>query len=67
MGIVFAIIGFVVGAIIGMGMLVLIIGDGRNLAYRGLVARHPSIRPLFRLIIVGCGVVVAYLAHGLAD
>ena len=67
MGIVFAAIGFIVGAVIGMmGLMWLALGGGRHLAYRDLVSRHPPIRLLSGLAIIGCGVVVAYLAQGLA-
>jgi hypothetical protein len=43
MEIVFAILGFVVGAIIGMAAFALVVGE-RRVNYRVLAARHPWIR-----------------------
>jgi hypothetical protein len=66
MGVVFAIVGFVVGVTFGMGVLQLARG-GRHSAYRDLVARRPWIRLLSGVCVLACGVVVAVLARGLAD
>lgn len=66
MGIVFAVIGFLVGAVLGMmGLMWLALGGGRHLTYRDLISRRP-IRLLSGLAIIGCGVVMAYFAQGLA-
>jgi hypothetical protein len=59
MEIVFAILGFVVGAIIGMAAFALVVGE-RRANYRVLAARHPWIRLVLILWIVACGSVVAF-------
>jgi hypothetical protein len=65
MKIVFAVLGFVVGAIIAMAAFALVVGE-RRANYRVLAARHPWIRLVFILWIVMCGTVVALFAHTLA-
>ena len=65
MEIVFAILGFVIGAIIGMAAFALVVGE-RRANYRLLVAHHPWIRLIFILWIVTCSAVVALLAYALA-
>jgi hypothetical protein len=65
MKIVFAVLGFVVGAIIAMAAFALVVGE-RRANYRVLAARHPWIRLVFILWIVTCGTVVALFAHTLA-
>jgi hypothetical protein len=65
MEIVFAILGFVVGAIIGMAVFALVVGE-RRANYRVLAARHPWIRLVFILCIVTSGAVVALFAYVLA-
>ena len=63
MGVVFAIVGFLVGVFFGMATLQLARG-GRSAAYRDLVARHPWIRLMSGFWIIAWGVVVAVLARG---
>ena len=66
MRVVFAIVGFLVGAIFGAATLQLARG-GLNPSYRDLIARHPWIRLLSGLWVIAWGVVMAVLTHGLAD
>jgi hypothetical protein len=66
MGVVFTIVGFLVGAIFGTATLQLARG-GLNPSYRDLVARHSWIRLLSGLWVIAWGVVMAVLAHGVAD
>jgi hypothetical protein len=67
---VLAIIGFLIGAIVGGGGLLLALSGGRDKIYWSIVERHPGIQHLaiFASIstAVACGVAFAYLAFVLA-
>jgi hypothetical protein len=65
MGLIFAIIGFVLGAIIGMATFALVVGE-RRAAYRALAVRRPWVRLVSVLWIVACGAVVAIVGYRLA-
>ena len=65
MEIVFAILGFVVGAILGMAAVALVVGE-RRVNYRVLAARHPWIRLVLILWNFACGGVAAFFAYVLA-
>ena len=67
MAVVFAIIGFIIGAIIGIAVFMLVIDGKRRTAYQAVVARQPWIRLLPVLCIIACAAVVAYLANGLVE
>jgi hypothetical protein len=60
-----AFIGFVTGAIIGMALFALVMGE-RRANYRLLAARHPWVRLVFVLWIVTCGAAGALVAYALA-
>ena len=66
MEIVFAIIGFVVGVIIGMAAFALVVGE-RRADYRILAARHPWIWLLHILWNVACGGATGFIAYALAE
>ena len=64
---VFAIVGFIVGAILGTVALFLALASTHHLASWDLEDRHRWILQLLALAIIACGVVSAILAYGLAD
>jgi hypothetical protein len=65
--IILAIIGFLVGAGIGMAVFALVIDGECGQTYRLFAVRHPWIRLMSILWIVTCGAVLAYLAYELAS
>jgi hypothetical protein len=67
MATVFAIIGFISGAIIGIAVFALAIDDKRRTAYQAVAVRQPWIHLLPALWIVACAVVMAHLASGLVE
>jgi len=67
MATVFAIIGFIIGATIGIAVFTLVIDGKRRTAYKAVVARQPWIRLLPVLCIVASGAVGAYLAYRLVE
>lgn len=67
MAAVFAIIGFIIGAVIGIAVFTLVIDGKRRTAYQAVVARQPWVRLLPVLCIVASGAVGAYLAYRLVE
>ncbi len=67
MATVFAIIGFISGAIIGIAVFTLVIEGKHRTAYQAVVARQPWVRLLPVLCIVASGAVGAYLAYRLVE
>jgi hypothetical protein len=65
-GMVFAIIGFVGGAVTGMAVFALVIDGERRAACQLMAIRHPWIRLVSILWIVVCGAVVVIVAYWLA-
>lgn len=63
---VFAIFGFIVGAILGMVALILASAGTRHLASWDLEDRHRWILQVSGLAIIACGVVLGFLAYALA-
>jgi hypothetical protein len=62
MGIVFAIIGFVGGAVIGIAVFELVISGERRVAYQLMATRHAWIRLVSTLWSAACGAVLAFFA-----
>jgi hypothetical protein len=70
MGVVCAILGFLVGTSLGSSAFLFALSSGaRESAYWSFVKQHPTIEPLAKLwvtaCILACGVVFAYLAYSL--
>jgi hypothetical protein len=67
MAAVFAIIGFIIGAIMGIAVFAIAIDGKRRTAYQAVAARQPWIRLLPVLCIVASGAVVAHVASRLVE
>jgi hypothetical protein len=69
MGVVCAILGFLVGIALGGTVFLFALSGPRESAYWSFVKQHPIIEPLAKLwttaCIVACGVVFGYLGYSL--
>jgi hypothetical protein len=64
--IILAIVGFVVGTVLGIAAFALVIGGKHGETYQLMAVRHPWIRLVPVLWIVACGAVVAIVAYRVA-
>ena len=69
MGVVCAILGFLLGISLGSSVFLFALSGARESAYWSIVKQHPTIESLAKLwvtaCILACGVVFAYLAYSL--
>ena len=69
MGVVCAILGFLVGITLSSSVFIFALSGARNAAYWSFVKQHPIIEPLAKLwmtgCVVACGVVFANLGYSL--